>query len=209
MPVYLHENQAGCDQALIGFPHLAICMGVVMQTGAWLYGYHFEDRSNTPQNAAAFANFVTDRGGTAANGVRLYGVANWSVRYGGEGKSAWQAEMQTIATALGFHGRASGFDTGIVNPQDGTYVEFLPEYPQRRCRIYYKRNEKITYTTASVMALPTRNVASFTGNFATGVMGPNPGASKYTTGADIVVTPSNQGALHELNYFLRLVTVTV
>jgi len=40
-------------------------------------------------------------------------------------------------------------------------------------------------------------------------MVPNPGLIKYTTGADIVVTPSNKGQLHELNYFLRLVTVTV
>jgi hypothetical protein len=40
-------------------------------------------------------------------------------------------------------------------------------------------------------------------------MAPNPGLIKHTTTADIVVTPSNKGALHELNYFLRLVTVTV
>ncbi len=40
-------------------------------------------------------------------------------------------------------------------------------------------------------------------------MTPNTGIIKHTTGADIVVTPSNRGELHELNYFLRLVTVTV
>jgi hypothetical protein len=39
-------------------------------------------------------------------------------------------------------------------------------------------------------------------------MAPNPGYIKHTTTADIVVTSSNKGALHELNYFLHLVTLT-
>jgi hypothetical protein len=44
--------------------------------------------------------------------------------------------------------------------------------------------------------------------FNTGTMAPNPGYIKHTTTADIVVTSSNKGALHELNYFLHLVTLT-
>jgi hypothetical protein len=209
MPVYLNENQAGSDRAAIGFPHLLICMGVVMQTGNWLYGYHFDAPETTAENAVAFADFIRTRGGNAGNGVRLYGVANWSVRYPGGGKSDWRAEMQNIATALGYHGRASGFDTGVIDPQDGTYVEFIPEFPQRRCRIYYKRNEKMTYTNAAVSPLPNRSMEAYSGNWLTGVMAPNTGIIKHTTGADIIATPSNQGRLHELNYFLRLVTVTV
>ena len=210
MPIYLNENQAGSDRQAIGFPHLLICMGVVMQTGAWLYGYHFDNPTRTTESAAAFADFIASRGGKAANAVRLYGVANWSVRYHGGGKNAWRAEMHTIATALGYQGRASGFDTKIINPQNGTYVEFIPEYPQRRCRIYYKRNEKMTYTDAFVSPLPTKSMEAYSGNFtADGSMAPNPGYVKHTTTADLVVTPSNKGTLHELNYFLRLVTVTV
>jgi hypothetical protein len=209
VPAHLNENQAGSDREAIGFPHLLICMGVVMQTGAWLYGYHFDAPDTTTENAAAFADFIATRGGNANNAVRLYGVANWSVRYPGGGKNDWRAEMHNIATALGYHGRASGFDTGIINPQDGTYVEFIPEFPQRRCRIYYKRNEKMTYTNVHVSPLPSKSMEAYSGNFNTGVMAPNPGLIKYTTGADIVTTPSNRGAFHELNYFLRLVTVTV
>jgi len=207
VPVYLNENQAGSDRETIGFPHLLLCMGVVMQTGNWLYGFHFDAPQSTAENAVAFADFIATRGGNAANAVRLYGVANWSIRYPGGGKNDWRAEMQSIATALGYQGRASGFDTRIIDPQDGTYVEFIPEFPQRRCRIYYKRNEKMTYTNISVSPLPTRSMEAYTGH--TGVMTPHTGLIKHTTGADIVVTPSNRGALHELNYFLRLVTVTV
>ena len=88
MPIYLNENQAGSDRQAIGFPHLLICMGVVMQTGAWLYGYHFDNPNRTTESAAAFADFIASRGGKAANAVRLYGVANWSVRYHGGGKNA-------------------------------------------------------------------------------------------------------------------------
>jgi hypothetical protein len=209
MPVYLNEAQGGCDRELIGFPHLLLCMGVVMQTGAWLYGYHFDNPNDTQGNADAFAGLITKLGGTSANAVRLYGVGNWAVRYEGGGKNAWRTEMQTIATALGYHGRVSGFDTGIIDPQDGTYVEFVPEYPQERCRIYYKRNEKMTYTNAPLAKLPTKNVVAFTSD-ATGAMVPKQqGMMIYTSTADIVATASNKGRLHELNYFLRLVTITV
>jgi hypothetical protein len=55
VPVYLNENQPGSDRRAIGFPHLLICMGVVMQTGAWLYGYHFDSPNTTAESAAAFA----------------------------------------------------------------------------------------------------------------------------------------------------------
>jgi len=112
-------------------------MGAVMQTGNWLYGYHFDATDTTAENAAAFADFKQTRGGDAANTERLYGVADWSVRYPGRGKNDWRAEMHNIATAIGYQGRASGFDTGITNPQDGTYLEFILAFPQRRCHIYY------------------------------------------------------------------------
>lgn len=209
MPVFLNEAQAGCDRTGIGFPHLLLCMGVVLETNAWLYGYHFDDPGDTAGSAVAFTNFITDRGGNVANGVRLYGCANWKARYNGNRRQAWKAEMQVIATALGYQGTVSGFDTSIIDPQDGTYVEYVPEYPQRRCRIFYKRNEKMDYTNNAVIGAPNRNVAPFRGDVTTGQMVTNTGYINYTTGADIQVTASNKGQLHELNYFLRLVNFDV
>jgi len=208
VPVYLNEAQAGCDQELLGFPHLLICLGVVVQTGAWLYGYHFDRPSGTQQNAVAFADFIKTRGGGINNAVHLYGVCNWSSRYD-NGKDDWRAEMQAIAGVLGYHGKASGFDTSIIDPRHGTYVEFMPEYPQERCRIYYKRNEKMVFSNAKIDILPTRTIASYTADFNTGAMRPQPGQIAYTADAAVKATSSNKGELHELNYFLRLVTTTV
>ena len=79
------------------------------------------------------------------------------------------------------------------------------------------RSVVVTFTIRVTGRTPTRtcrlcrprSIEAYSGNIITGVMVPNPGLIKYTTGADIVVTPSNKGQLHELNYFLRLVTVTV
>jgi hypothetical protein len=207
MPVYLNESQAGCDQSVIGFPHLLVCMGVVLETKAWLYGYHFDEVGDTQSAAAAFAHFIQDRGGNTANGVRLYGCANWRARYDGGGRQAWQNEMQTIANALGYTGKVSGFNTAIIDPQDGTYVEYIPEYAQRRCRIYYKRNEKMDYTSGAARGLINRNFAAFKSQ--DGQIVPRTGYFNYTTDADIQATDSNKGALHELNYFLRLVSFDV
>ena len=209
MAVFLNEAQAGCDQESIGFPHLLLCMGVVLQTNAWLYGYHFDAPGDTEANATAFAGFIANRHGKVANGVHLYGCANWVERYHGGGRRDWRAEMGNIATTLGYQGKVSGFNTAIIDPRDGTYVEYVPEYSQHRCRIFYKRHEKMDYTSNSVRNLPTRDIASFKLNKTTGQMGPTTGYVNYTSGAGIQVTRSNKGELHELNYFLRLVSFNV
>jgi hypothetical protein len=48
MAVYLNEGDIGVDKQVIGFPHLMICMGVVLETKAWLYGMHFGDPDLPP-----------------------------------------------------------------------------------------------------------------------------------------------------------------
>ena len=211
MAVFLNEAQAGCDKELLGFPHLLLCLGVVLQTEAWLYGYHFDAPSQTAANTVAFANFFRDRGGIGTNGVRLYGAGNWTSRYDGR-KQGWMAEMRGIAGALGYHGPVCGFDTSIIAPEHGTYVEYRREFGADRCRIFYKRNEKMDYTDTSYMgasALPSRNIASFSYDQFTSQMVPAPGSIKVTDRASLQITPSNEGQLHEVNYFLRLVSFTV
>jgi hypothetical protein len=209
MPVYLNELQAGCDRTLIGFPHLLVCLGVVLQTKAWLYGFHFDALADTPASAALFAAFITNRGGDAANGMRLYGCGNWRSRYEGGGRQAWKTEMQTIANALGYHGKVSGFNTAIIDPQAGTYVEYIPEYQQERCRIYYKRNEKMDFTSNLGRGLLPRSMTAFRPGLTNRAIVPNTGNTTYTSGAGIQETTSNKGQLHELNYFLRLVSFDV
>jgi hypothetical protein len=96
--------------------------------------------------AMELMQFMGSRGVGGNDIVVLYGCGNWRVRYGNLGnRMQWEAEMQEVAAVLGFRGPARGFDTGIIDPVDGTYVEYHPIYNQSRCRIYYKRNEKMDY----------------------------------------------------------------
>jgi hypothetical protein len=149
MPIYLNECQAGVARDLIGFPNLLVCMGVVVQTRAHLYGFHFDDANVTLPEAGAFRDFITTHGGNVANAVALYGCCNWGVRYGqgGNQKRAWKQEMRQIAGTLGYQGVVRGFDTTIVTScESGRYVEFHPEYGQQRCRIYWKVQNKPDFT---------------------------------------------------------------
>ena len=101
-------------------------------------------------------------------------VCNWSSRYD-NGKDDWRAEMQAIAGVLGYHGKASGFDTSIIDPQHGTYVEFMAEYPQERCQSITSATKRSSISNTKIDVLPTRKIASYTADFNTGAMRPQPG----------------------------------
>lgn len=195
MAIYLNEDRLGKDDQIVGFPHLLICMGVVLLTRQNMYGVHIVDASDANETIPQFAAYLGQQGVIPADMITLYGSCNFRVRYDDGGAAAWRREMRHIAGVIGFQGTAKGFDTAIINPEDGTYVEYQRDQPGRRCRIYYKRNEKMTYAQAPgvvpnvLWAQPHGIIPSPFGNPAS---------------ANVVATPSNQGALHEVNYFLRL-----
>lgn len=219
MTVYLDEGQAGCDSSTIGFPHVLLCMAVVVQTGAYLYGLHFDTPPLSNEYAGALLDFMQRKGGNIANGVRLYGCCNHAARDTnrnpptGNGDRAWKTEMRQIAATLGYHGRVSGFDTAIIAPQNGTYIEFHREQGTNHCRIYYKRHEKMSHNVNTFLpgqrpAVGTGNVSTWRatnaqGRAPTGVWEPNRG---QTTSADLA---QNATTMHELNYTLRLTTFLV
>jgi hypothetical protein len=206
MAVFLKEAQTGAARDLIGFPHLLVCMGVVLQTKAFLYGCHFDRPAHTEGLANAFAAYMRKSWGDPQNGVRLYGIGNWKVRYDNGGRKAWQAEMEQIAKALGYTGPVSGFDTGIIAPRDGTYVEFRPEYDRQRCRLFYKRNEKMSYTTKHIAG----NEIKGTGFAAYERRGEETEMVETRGLVDVVteaaVSSNSKKGLHEVDYFLRLVS---
>ncbi len=218
MTIYLDECQAGCDSSDIGFPHVLLCMAVVLQTRAWLYGFHFDQPGLANEYMGALLDFIQRKGGDVTNGVRLYGCCNHAVRNtlrnapAGNARAAWRAEMQQIAATLGYHGRVSGFDTDIIDPQNGTYIEFHREQGKNRCRIYYKRHEKMAHNVNTI--LPQNFQPAGTGNLNTWKPTTSQGAGaggwisnrRLTTSADLA-----QGATkwHELNYALRLTTFQV
>lgn len=204
MAIYLNEDEFGTDAACIGFPHILLCMGVVVMTGNTLYGAHLGwPGGDSDVVIAELANLI------AADGVggdmqALYGCCNRDVRFPGANnkKNAWKAEMAGYATVLGFTGQIYGFCTSIIAPQDGTYVEYHPQYLQRQCRVFYKRNEKMAYNGGAAPATMHRY------NHYRGMVVPF-GTEPVTTGAAVIATPGNRGRLHEVNYFLRMNSFSV
>lgn len=152
MPVYLDEQMIGLASDVIGFPHLLLCLGFVALTEDVngdhdISGIHLTDIAASKR---AFPFFVSElnKGGPPAKINAIYGCCNRSIRYPGitNTTTAWRAEMTEYAALLGFKGPARGFDTSIIAPRDGTYVEYqLSRTGGREIRIYYRRNEKMDY----------------------------------------------------------------
>jgi len=210
MPVYLNELEIGTATDLIGFPHVLLCMGVVAMTGNALYGLHVDVTTPATRDGAyrALHGFMQARG--AGPIVALYGSCNHTKRYPDAVNrvAAWQAEMTVLAGILGnWHGPARGFSTAFIEPRDGTYIEYRPDFANGACQIHYKRHEK--------MQAPDRVQHSPTSGF-------NPDITKYHPGRDALVpvylevvsadvkpTWSNKGQLHELDYANRLLEFAV
>jgi len=150
MPVLLDENMIGLDCDVIGFPHLLLCMGFVMlcEDGSgrmYLSGIHLTDVDASARAFPLFAEAVNANGAPAKIHA-IYGTCNRRIRYGdGDGNAKWRLEMTAHAHSLGFKGPARGFDTSIIDPKDGTYVQYELHTIGRQVRIFYKRNEKMVF----------------------------------------------------------------
>jgi hypothetical protein len=206
MAIYLNEDCLGLDDTLIGFPHLLLCMGVVLLTRNFMYGVHIVTASNQSATIPEFGNFLATQGVIPSDMISLYGSCNFKVRYGDNQRTeAWKTELRHIAGVIGFTGKAKGFDTSIIDPVDGTYVEYVRNPVSDKCKIFYKRNEKMNFTgyvqnvnfvkrgLNPVTLLPTSSLV--------------PGFTH--SNANVIHTASNKGQLHEVNYFLRLKEFTI
>jgi hypothetical protein len=207
----LDEDMMGRDPAVVGFPHLLVCMGFVARTNADLWGVHLTTVVNSPGTFAAFWTWAQTKGlGTGAI-TDIYGSGNHRVRYGTNtapaGWGAWNVEMQGYANHMGWNGPAHGFDTSIINPQDGTYVEYqLQLAGAQPCTIFYKRNEKTVPTGTT-----TVNYAGGAGDVAAWDHAQNRfrGMAFPKTGVIGRVSTFHKGTFHELDYALRMRTVAV
>lgn len=153
MPVYLDENMLGTDPQAVGFPHLLVCMGLLCMTDQNLYGVHLTEIEDTNAAVDGFRNWLGGLGVGGAQMCAMYGSANFTIRYRNvSGPSSnladlWKVEMNRIAGRLGYRGAIYGFDTSIIEPKDGTYVEYQSQLPRASCRVFYKRHEKMQYTS--------------------------------------------------------------
>ncbi len=213
MAKFLVEEEVGYDPQHIGFPNLGGCMALVLLTDQGLYGFHI-----TPGNARkapVFLQFIqnTGPGGTMK---RLYGSCYFLNRYAGkvnglDSLGQWKDEMKNIANALGFHGKVTGYDLSTWNSHSDktmkdvlgnkthkgvNYLEYVKDPSGQKCRIFYKKMEKMQLTPGAFAATdPIRKIMG--SNLA------NPVKNTITSSADIVTTTGNKGKLHEVGFFGR------
>jgi hypothetical protein len=203
----LDEDMVGHDPAVIGFPHLLLCLGFVARTNADLWGVHLTSPANSPGTFAAFWGWAQAKGLAVGAITDIYGSGNHVIRYGGGGVGAWTAEMQGFANTMGYHGPAHGFDTSIIDPKDGTYVEYtLQNGGLQPCTILYKRNEKTVQTgTAAV------NYGGGTAEVAAWDAGNNRFRQISFPKTGVIGKKSffHTGIFHEVDYAVRLTTIAV
>ena len=139
MAIYLDEDMIGTDANMIAFPHLLLCMGVVvvMQDGS-LIGAHF----TTPQTEQSLLHGM--RRTILGNGSgmdQLYCMANLAEhihKFGG-------LDINGKAEALGFAGQGYVADFGVFKPTDGTYAQVTTNGAGHRATVRCKLNEHMVY----------------------------------------------------------------
>lgn len=138
MPIYLDEDMVGADQAKICFPHLLLCMGVVlvMDDGS-LIGAHFSG-SSSEQAVLRAMRFAMDRQG--GNAVQVYGMGHLAehLRFG-------NMDIKGKAHALAFRGTAWFADMAFMNPTNGSYAEVTSNGADQQATVRCKLDEHMNY----------------------------------------------------------------
>jgi hypothetical protein len=205
MPVFLDEDMMGRDAATIGFPHLLICMGFVARTNNDLSGVHLTSADTSQETFLAFWAWAQGKGLAAGAITEIYGCCNRRIRYGNPNPAgAWAEEMEWFAHALGpWHGLVRGFDTNVLDPRHGTYVEYRWQLAAI-CWIFYKLHEETASTGLSrpIPDNPLNDVRTY--NASAPQTGTFNRQAFMKRGMATTV-----GQLHELNYALRLSQVPV
>jgi hypothetical protein len=207
MAVFLDEAMMGHDPGVIGFPHILLCMGFVVETQAGLWGVHLENK-DCGALIDAFITWAVQKQGLDMDDVTdVYACCNHQVRYERSNLVNWNTEVRKYTGQMAWTGPVHGFDTSVIAPRDGTYIEFrrgiLPTQP---CKIFYDLNEGMQATDSAVIASNggLANVVKY--SYA------NRNLSNHAivkTGMIKTDSFGLQGNLPELNYGLRLQTLNV
>jgi hypothetical protein len=207
MSVYLDEEQMGRDPAIIGFPHLLLCMGFVLRTPTGLWGVHLTSASTSYSTVQALRTWARMLHNLDVDTVtHMFGCCQRLRRYGitdaQAAKAAWMKEMASLADVLGYKGRAYGFCTSILPAADGHYVEYQHHPGGYGARLFYGQDTDVrghrAVNHAVVMRDGTESVAKW-----------NPDGSNFRQAAAHKALPDpNQGdfrgQLFELDYVLRM-----
>lgn len=194
MAIYLDEDMVGVDANMIAFPHLLLCMGVVvvMQDGS-LIGAHF----TTPRTEQTLLRLMLDK--IAANGSemdQLYCMANLAEHIGNHGG----LDINGKAEGIGFTGQGYVADFGVLKPTDGTYAQLTSNGAGAAASVRCKLNQDMAYTHGA--GAPVSMVRYTTGMTAQGEAFSR---SRLTTRASGITAAT---ATHLNTPFLKPVTIT-
>jgi hypothetical protein len=211
MAVFLDEDMFGRDDNTIGYPHLLLCMGFALRTANELWGVHLTDVKSSALMIPLFWKWAQAKGLNSNTITDMYACCDHKGRYGitsrSAGLKAWTTELQNHASAIGWNGPAHGFDTGIISPQKGTYVEYIHQTKgSQPCDIFYKRDEKTVRGTSNTILSNggSADVVSWS-TFNNKLRG----FSNMIGGINGKKSSSHTGKFHKLNYALRLTTIKV
>lgn len=200
MPLFLNERQVGFNTSVIGFPDLGDCMAVVLREDGGLYGFHM--MPGDVDRITAFMTYFQNRLGlSAANWTHLYGSCYRPNRYADGSYGKWKTEMSAVASAVGYQGPVSGFDTSAhgtgIKRTEATYLEYRVE-TGGTCTIHYKRMTKMDMaSTGPVIAPGDDSIRHVVKSGASYGLGTSVGF-KIPTSAQVKSTKSNQGEIHKV-----------
>lgn len=140
MAIFLDEQMVGSDAALIGFPRLILCMGVVvLMDDGTLVGAHFTTGESEQDLLRLLAIAVRDHGGAKQE---LYCVADLESHFRGGG-----SDIHGKANGLGFTGQGYVADLGLLNPTQGTYAQVASNGAGNRAIVRCKLDQHMDYIT--------------------------------------------------------------
>ncbi len=162
MAIYLDEEQIGTDANMIAFPHLVLCMGVVvvMRDGS-LVGAHFTTTKTEQILLHGMRRTILGNG----SGIdQLYCLANLSQHVDKHGG----LDITGKARALGFTGEGYVADFGVFKPTHGTYAQVTTKGAGQRASVRCKLNEHMVYaygTGANVLKASDKSAVLATGEY--------------------------------------------
>ena len=204
--IFIPENHIGFDATHIGFPSIKGCHGIVLQTGAGLYGYHAfggEKPEQAQLRASAFEQFVQQRE-IAYEAKKIYAACNLKKRYYGEGlKAKWKDEIKKYADEFHLdYGSVKGFDLSTKvqdTEEDGKTVEASSYVEMRltdgKVKVYYKRWAKMQEHGPAI----TPPATDYKRIHPAGTL--HPPTSPSVQPVTVIETDSNKGKIHQVSSF--------
>jgi hypothetical protein len=141
MAVYLDEEYVGSDPDEIIYPHLLLCMGVTCQmSDGRLFGAHI---TNANTENAVLGGLKSKIRSQPSKPVRLY-ITGDAVKHRESGGKTPLGK----AEALDYAGPVFVYDTGKLNPTDGSFVRVVSTAGGLPCAVYAMKDQDARpYTT--------------------------------------------------------------